>query len=203
MKRTIQKLLTLLALFFLSLSVCAQSDSEIAKDQLNKMKNSFILVRLKTDSLKIHTLEKDGYKEEAEKVKKDLYNENRETILSFSKTFDFCPVYFFYSNSSDQIRKGNLIGNVFDYELNLVKKELLSSQTFFTAEFGKTKNLGIHGLILMDNFFVPLKSPFPFYQRQYVFFSMVKQSKATIAKRLNKRLTEQYKTWNNPEWGFK
>lgn len=202
-KSSTQKFLFLLACVFFSFAMSAQSDLRIAKDQLNKMKNSFILVRLKTDSLKIQSLEKQGFSDEAKKVKLDLYKENREIILSFSKTFNFCPVYFFYSNSSDKIRKGELKGIVFDFDMNVVEDELLSSKKFFTAEFGKTENLGIHGLILMDSYFVPLKSPFPFYQRQYILFSLYKQSKATIAKRLNKKLKKQYEIWNDPNWGFK
>lgn len=196
--------LSIFLYFFISIAnpLSAQSNQSIAKEQLNQMKGSFILVRLKTDSLKIAALEKNGFIEEAEKQKQQLYLENKETILSFAKTFDFCPVYFFYSSSTDNIRSGKIEGHVFDSNLKMVDGELLKTQPFFTAKFGKTENLGIHALILMDHYFVPLKSPFPFYQRQYVFFSLFKQGKGTIAKRLNKKLKEQYEVWNDPEWGF-
>lgn len=197
--------LYLILFFFVSIAspLSAQSNQQIAKEQLNQMKASFILVRLKTDSLKIEALKKNGFTEEAEKQKLELYQENKEILLSFAKTFDFCPVYFFYSSSMDNIRSGEIVGHVFDSNLKIVDQDLLKAQPFFTAKFGKTKNLGIHALILMDHYFVPLKSPFPFYQRQYVFFSLFKQGKGTIAKRLNKRLKEQYKVWNDPERGFK
>tara|TARA_R110002096_G_scaffold132768_2_gene283235 strand:- start:72319 stop:72819 length:501 start_codon:yes stop_codon:yes gene_type:complete len=166
------------------------------------MKEGFILVRLKTDSLKIASLEKNGYAKEAEKVKLDLYKENKEILLSFAKTFDFCPVYFFYSNHSKEIQSGDIKGKIFDYNLKLVEQEQITGKTHFVAKFGKTENLGIHALILMDSFFIPLKSPFPFYQRQYTFFSLVKLSKARVAKKLNKRLHDQYEIWTNPRWGF-
>ena len=185
-------------LLFMTTLCYGQSDLEKAKIQLNQLKESFILVRLQTDSLKLKALESRGLHREAEILKRRQYLENREIILSFQQTFDFCPVYFFYSNKSDEIRKGNIVGNVFDYELEIVSSEKLQSETFFTAEFAKTENLGINALVLMDHFLLPLKAPFPFYQRQYVFFSMIRQGKGTMAKRFNKKLHEYHEAWNRP-----
>lgn len=203
MKTQPTRIASFLICVFLGISVFAQSNLENSKQQLFQMKNSFILVRLKTDSLKIKALEDNGFHKEAEKVKIALYKENRETVLSFAKTFDFCPVYFFYSSASEKIRIGEISGNVFDNNLNIVEEEHIQSRPFFTAEFGKTGNSGIHALILMDHYFVPLKSPFPFFQRQYLFFSLIKQGKGKIAKKLNNRLKDQYEIWNDPKWGFK
>lgn len=203
MKTLLRKSICLFFLLFFSLPIFAQTAQKDAKKHLNEMKNGFILVRLKTDSLKIKALEKGGFLKEAKKAKLKLYKDNKETILSFAKTFDFCPVFFFYSDKSEEIRKGNILGNVFDSNLKIVEEEALKSKPFFVAKFGKTENLGIHALILMDSYFIPLKSPFPFYQRQYILFSTIKLSKARIAKKLNKRLHNQYEVWTNPGWGFK
>lgn len=191
---------TLLLLFVFScLFSFGQSDLDEAKKQLNQLKEGFLLVRLKTDSLKIKALESRNMQKEAERLKRNLYLENKEIILSFDQTFDFCPVYFFYSNHSGEIRKGNVSGFVFDANLRLVDADSLSSRPFFTAEFAKTENLGINALVLMDHFLLPLKAPFPFYERQYVFFSMIRQGKATMAKRFNKKLHEYHEAWNKRE----
>jgi hypothetical protein len=179
----------------LAFPAVAQEDLEEAKAQLKALSKSFILVRLKTNEMKIKALEARGYTEEAELEKSKLYLENKETILSFRKTFDFCPVYFFYSNTSDDIRKGILSGNVFDHNLALIEPELLQSEVYFTAEFTETENLGIHALVLMDHYLMPLKAPFPFFERKYIFFSLIQQGKGTIAKRYNKKLYSYYEKW--------
>lgn len=182
-------------LVFLSFSSIGQKSQEKAKVQLTELKDSFILVRLKTNDLKIEALQNRGRNREAQIAKNIQYQENRETILSFEQTFDFCPIYFFYSGSSDEIRKGNLIGHVFDYELNLVDPALLQNENYFTAEFSKTENLGIDALVLMDNFLLPLKAPFPFFERKYIFFSLFAQGKGTMAKKYNKKLYDYHARW--------
>ncbi len=190
-----KKFLFICLSFMLAFPAVAQEDLEEAKAQLKALSKSFILVRLKTNEMKIKALEARGYTEEAELEKSKLYLENKETILSFRKTFDFCPVYFFYSNTSDDIRKGILSGNVFDHNLALIEPELLQSEVYFTAEFTETENLGIHALVLMDHYLMPLKAPFPFFERKYIFFSLIQQGKGTIAKRYNKKLYSYYEKW--------
>ncbi|MGB0175822.1 MAG: hypothetical protein ACPF9D_01565, partial [Owenweeksia sp.] len=83
-------------------------------------------------------------------------------------------------------------GNVFSSRRELVDGSKLNQRPFFTAEFSQTEKLGISGLILMDQFMVPLESPFPYYERMYIFFSLVKQSKARIAERYNAKLHAFY-----------
>lgn len=185
----------LLPAFLLSLALSGQSDQEKAKEQLQQLKNGVLLVRLKTNANSIEAYEQAGLEKEAEAARQKQYQENKEIILSFSQTFDFAPVYFFYSDASDAIRKGQFEGQVFDSKLKPVEIEKLEARPVFTGEFSQTPNTGIKGFVLMNQDMIPLKSPFPFYQRQYVFFSLITLSKAKVVERYNERLHGTYQLW--------
>ncbi len=182
----------LLLLAFGSWHARAQDKAEEAKTNIQQLKQSFILVRLQTNQKKIDLLKESGREKMAQQAASEQYQENRETILSFQKTFDFCPVYFFYAPHSEAIRKGELAGVVFDYDQNEVPLEKLTTRPFFTAEFSETEKLGISALVLMDQYMVPLEDPFPYYERKYVFFSLIKQSKARMAELYNTKLKNYY-----------
>lgn len=122
------------------------------------------------------------------------YRENKEILLSFSQTFDFCPVYFFYSDASDDIRERNFEGHLFDAGLQPVEASVVP-EIFYSAEFSETENLGIKGLILMDQKLMPLEAPFPFYQRKYIFGGLISMSKARMVEQYNSRLFDTYKMW--------
>lgn len=157
-----------------------------------------LLVRLKTREASIAALEKMDRHKEAEQLREKQYRENKETILSFSQAFNFCPVYFFYSDASNLVRMGKLQGQIFNSQLELVDADELG-KPFFTAEFSETENLGIHGLILMDDHLIPLQAPFPFFQREYTFFGMISLSKAKMVERYNSRLYGTYSLWFSDE----
>ncbi len=165
-----------------------------AKEQLILLKENMLLVRLYTDDNKIQALESKGYKEAAEQARQEQYNENRETLLAFKQTFDFCPVYFFYASKSEAITEGKLPGNVFDSELKPVAAEKLKAD-FFIGDFTTTGPTKLSGFIIKDRFFVELDDPFPFYQRKYVFFSLVELSRANMMEEYNKKLWSYYNRW--------
>ncbi len=159
-----RNLFTVLAIFITTIST-AQYTKEDAKADLQRLKEGTLLVRLRTNEASIAALESQGRKKEAEKMKEALYRENKEILLSFTQTFDFCRVYFFYAPSSDNIRDKDFEGHVFDVNLRPVPADSIGSN-IYTAEFSETENLGIKGLIVMDDNLFPLKSPFPFYQKK-------------------------------------
>src|SRR5690606_29069046 len=98
------RIFIVLLLSFASLGTQAQYKLEDAKHDLRALSESYILVRLQTKQKTIEALEKSGNTKKAKEVEQELYQENKETILSFQQTFDFCPVYFFYAEDSDDIR---------------------------------------------------------------------------------------------------
>jgi len=155
---------------------------------IRDFKNGVLLVRLQDREDNIKKIEDRGFHKEAENMRAEQRRENRETILSFGKTFDFCPVYFFYAKDSEAIRKGDFQGKVFNADFELV--ELKSSTPIFTAEFSETEKLGIDGLIVMDYQLLPMEDPLPYFQRRYVFFGLVVRSKAEMVESYNEKLHE-------------
>lgn len=185
---------TTLLLFIVTLSLSAQGKYETAHQQLHELKHGCLLVRLHTSDTKIQALEQLGRPKEAKKVKEKQYLENKEILLSFSQIFDFCPVYFFYSDHSEAIRQGDFHQKLFDVGGQTVDTSEICDN-FFTAEFAETSRLGIDGFIIMDQQLFPLEAPFPYYQRQYILLGMVSLSKAKIIHRMNNRLWDLYKLW--------
>lgn len=172
----------------------AQYNKDNAIQDLKALKDGMLLVRLKSSQNQIEALQKQGLDKEAEKRKNQQYLDNKEIILSFGTTFDFCPVYFFYDVDSKKITDGEFEGVVLNQNLSPVDPGELKS-VYRACEFSQTEKLGIHGLIMLDQYLLPLQKPFPYYQRQYVFFSLMKLSKAEVISRQNKRLWDVYEKW--------
>ena len=154
-----------------------------------------LLVRLQTAQRKIDALEQMGKEEQANEVKNEQYRENKESILAFKQAFEFCPVYFFYADKSGDIRKGNLSENLFDSELNIIQDTSELKDFYLVGEFAETPNLGIDGFVLMASDLIPLQAPFPFYQREHIFFGLVSISKGKIIENLNAKLFNTYELW--------
>lgn len=204
MKRINIKLKYYLALMLLPVFVAlntgstlrAQDSMEEAKQMLKQMKNGVLLVRLNRESNKLKALYEAGKAERAKKLERNIYDEHREILLSFKKTFDFCPYYFFYGTASDSVRKGKFEGVLFDVERNPVETKAIPEH-IFTGEFAETPNLNIDGFIIMNQNMVPLQAPFPFYQRQHGFLGFISRSKAEVLEDLNSKLKDYYQSW----WG--
>lgn len=192
-------LIFLIPAVLLSFMLSGQSGMEEARKQLNDLHEGVLLVRLKTNNASIEAMQKAGFDEKAELARQEQYEKNKETILSFSQAFDFAPVYFFYSDDSEAIRQGNLAGNVFGSDLKPVPAEELKGKPIFTGEFTETPNTGIEAFVVMGQDLIPLKSPFPFYQRKHVFFSLITLSQAKVVERYNEKLTSTYKLWFDQE----
>lgn len=175
----------------------AQSDYDMAKERLENFKNGMLLVRLQTSSKQINALEERGKTEEAEEIRKDQYQENKETILAFRQIFSFCPVYFFYSDKSEAIRAKELAGVIFDSELEVLTSTQGLPEYFLTGEFAETPNLKIDGLVIMDEQMLPLEAPFPFYQREHTMLGIISLSKGKMVERLNGRLFDLYDMWDH------
>jgi hypothetical protein len=160
------KLFALLSLIILPL-FCPSQNRKIAAKEITSLKNGALLVRLKTGELQAAALERSGDQAKAAEYRKKQEAENKAIVLAFRSNFRFCPVYFFFSSSSTQIRNKDLKGC-------FLKPDLLPDSSlapvlsgFLTAEFGKSDKQQIEGLILMDEQFVQLSAPFPFLVRKY------------------------------------
>ena len=219
-----------LFLFFNQL-LLAQDDSKtlsyrklkkkIMQEQIIKLKNNVLLVRLKTKNNSINGLKEIGKNELAENMQLEQNNLNKEIIAAFKNKFTFCPVYFFYSNYSDSVRMKHL-GNVVFLNDNLQPDSSIKPNNidFLTAEFGNllqdtAKYLADHyfsyyinssarhnkyyggtdtkipALRIMSGELIQLKKPFPYYTRA----SKNRLNQNAIPKavmRMNKKLIKYY-----------
>ncbi|MBT4727644.1 MAG: outer membrane beta-barrel protein [Bacteroidetes bacterium] len=152
-------------------------EEQLADKQIVELHEGALLVRLKTYQQIIQSLKKDGRHSEAESMEYKRDEENREIMASFKKYYTFSPVYFFYSYDSEKVRAG-LLENIFLNESFQVDSSIsCESKNIYLAEIaslqaddvGKTST-GIESLLILDNQFVQLKRPFPFYVKRDEFF---------------------------------
>ncbi|MCX6258988.1 MAG: outer membrane beta-barrel protein [Bacteroidia bacterium] len=108
-----------------------------SKSQIEALKNGLLLVRLKTFENKINALMEAGYTEDAAKVKTKQETENKKIVSAFRNYFNFCNVYFFFSNNTIEI-KNRKFNNVFLNDSLVIDKTMTidTTKSIFIAEFG-------------------------------------------------------------------
>jgi len=129
----------ILAIFILiTFSNCKSLNSrkDTATDQLNNMNSGVMFIRLPTNEAKIAQLKKMGRNDLARKESAIMAQFHTDILKTFEKHFTFCPVYYYYSDKSVEIKKGNFDGNLFDAKLNNVSSLPFSKKQKFYAEFG-------------------------------------------------------------------
>jgi hypothetical protein len=143
-----------------------------------------LLVRLKTSENKIRVLKELGDTIQALRVAEEQRNANLEIVQAFKQYFNFCPVYFFYSTYSGQVKKGELTGYFLNDRLEPDSSVRLDNKLYYIAEFsviepdtferdaGSRKladegaiaySRNIEALIIRDQRFIQLSKPFPYY----------------------------------------
>jgi hypothetical protein len=166
-------------------------DINLAYDQIKDIRNNAVLVRLKTSENQIRALKETGHFEEAEQLKKRQRSINLEIMNAFKKNFNFCPVYFFYSSSTNQIKHNNFDGNLlnenleadtlikfrfnrfyvaeFDYidpDTSFVDRSLYDQKAYKSdSSFAVSSSHLDEALILRNAYFTQLKEPLPAYVR--------------------------------------
>ncbi len=189
---------------------------EKAKNQIVQMKQSIMLVRLSDKAPLIKALKEKGMEQRARTVKEKQEAINKEIMLSFSK-FNFCKVYFFYSNDSEHLQNQNFSEVQLFSAPELLAKDVQLDTNFFVADFGmltnekelktateqkektgisKQKkykgsdvNTSIKCMFLRDHNFNQLESPFPFYVRFHP-TPIQSLSYRQVVERMNKQLTK-------------
>ena len=123
----------LLSLFLLPFMMFSQTPAE----NINDMKNGVILVRLMTREKSIQALKDAGHHEKAQAVVAQQKEENFEITKAFKENFDFCPVMFFYSSCTRQVRDREFQDCLLDANLDpLLEEDTPAIDKFFIAEFG-------------------------------------------------------------------
>lgn len=150
MKNTITLLISIICTSFLYSQQTATfknqvesktESKDIAKTQILELKNSILLVRLKTGKNTIEAMLKAGQNQMAENRQKQIDSENKRIVNAFRAEFDFCPVYFFYSDDSKFVAEHSFDRVTFlNDSLQPDKNIKIATKKFYTAEFGNVSS---------------------------------------------------------------
>jgi hypothetical protein len=155
---------------------------DVAKWQINQLKNGALLVRLHNNKFLAEQLRKKGLADLAIQKEHEAIAVNQNTVRAFSKYYTFSKVYFFYSEFSDTLLKGARSGIFLDSSLQvdpaitlkenfylLAEKDVVynSSIGFVkedTASFIKETGPGTKefAIVLKNKYSHQLKEPFPY-----------------------------------------
>ena len=188
MRIKIISIITLLLILLSAISF-AQKSKDKSRANIIMLKSGALFVRLKTSELKINALKSKGMLKEAEEIRVAQENTNKSIVAAFKANFTFCPVYFFYSNYSTQVKEGKYKGLIMD--VNMQTDSSFTSDKYLIGEFDESKTTQMDAFIIKDKNYEQLKKPFPFF---------IKQTEAVVSTRsyekivfiLNKRLFEYY-----------
>lgn len=134
---------------FVSTFLVAQNNTKINKkgfhkqlqerstEQIHQLKDGALLVCLKTNELTLASLRKNGKTVQADALEKNQAAINQNIITAFREQFNFCPVYFFYSNYSPAIKDRKFDNVVFlNDTLQPDPTIKFSKKSFLIAHFG-------------------------------------------------------------------
>ncbi len=198
MNKIIQIIAIIIAFLSLSNFSISQTPHKYieAKNHIIRLHDSSILlVRLQTKESSLQAYRNAGRHKFADKKELEQKALNQHIINAFRKNFNFCEVYFFYSNESSKIIEQKYHETIFLND-SLQKtpsiKPSLEAYYYYIAEFKTiSSETGIQGLIIMDSEFKQLNKPFPFFAKNPFFASKSKFAFTTV-KRLNKNLHNYY-----------
>jgi len=199
-----RKLFLFWALLLVGGGISAQKiHNEIeARNHINALKSSALLVRLKTKSKTIDALKERGMDERAAEIQAEQKEQNLEIIKAFKGEFNFCKVYFFYSDDSKYImnKQWNQV-SFLNENLEADTSIRFDEDIFYTAEFSQvdlrvdktqgTPQWGFEGLIIKDSNFNQLGRPFPFYVRNFNSLP-IRKKPSKVVRKMNSRLKEFY-----------
>ncbi|MCX6297072.1 MAG: hypothetical protein NTX97_13630, partial [Bacteroidetes bacterium] len=129
-------ILSLLFIFSTSTSN-AQKSKEKARTNIVLLKNGALFIRLKTSFLKINALKKTGKDKEAEEIRLSQEATNMSIIKAFKENFNFCKVYFFYSDHSTEVKEGKYKAVIFNSDMKIDSS--FNSDNYLIGEFDESE----------------------------------------------------------------
>jgi hypothetical protein len=156
--------LVLILLLFIGTTAIAQKSKDKAVSNIVMLKNGALFVRLKTSELQITGLKKRGKEKEAEEIRIMQEEKNKSIIAAFKANFNFCPVYFFYSNYSIQIKDGNYKGCLMNTDMQIDSS--YNSNNYLIGEFDESSTTQLDAFFIKDKNYIQLNRPFPFLVKQ-------------------------------------
>ena len=136
------KFLIITLTLLLSLTSFAQEKSdrksrrEESKIQIQVLKNTGLLVRLKSYKKQLDHLTDEKYASRKDAIIKHRDEENMEIINAFNNEFDFCPVYFFYNSDTKKIIEKDFKNVFINKDLAKDPNITFALDTFLIGELG-------------------------------------------------------------------
>ena len=173
-----------------------EADS-IAYSHIQRLKNSVLFVRLRTNHLSIQKLEEQRKFKEADYLRAKAERENKSIIQAFKNTFTFCDVHFFLSESTEDVKWRDFDGIFVDDSLQAIPRSPIDEYApFYTLDFGQvyfqTFSEHFEGIAVMDEYFQQLERPFPYFVRKLSGIRVVKRTDEEMVLELQKNLDEFY-----------
>ena len=200
--------------------------SDLAHRQIVDLHDGALLVRLLTKRKSIEGLRERGLEKQAAKVEAEQIKTNQMIVAAFVDAFDFCPIFFVYTDQTDLIKQGKMDQVVFlGHDLQPDSSIRFRGDRFFTAEFGiilpdtsksvdsyrKTDevtgtttthhyaqggSMGFGALLIKSDIFVQLRRPFPYYTRTFASL-LISRSHKKVVKKMNRHLHKFYNKRKN------
>lgn len=175
-------------------SLLAQSSQGIADSNILAMKEGVLLVRLVRHTAKIEQLKKMKQDDQAAKIEQEDAKKNKKLQQAFADNFDFCPVYFFYSDHSLNVKNKEFEDHIMAVDESSVDLDKIASGPIYAAEYGFIKNDAgterARGIRIMDDQLDQLAYPFPYgVIADYVLW---KRSESSLVRSINNRLHNFY-----------
>jgi hypothetical protein len=186
------RILAAIGLFLATVSTLSAQEYSVLCDPkgvIKELKNGVVLVRLRTDEVKISALKERGLDAEAARLEREIALEHLEIAMAFREKFDFCNVFFFYSNYSERVKEGDLSGILMDHDLSPVD---LDPKFYIVADFNFTPQKRIGGLLAYCSNMENIPTPFPNFTRNNWFPILAPRTKADVVAIWNKRLHKFY-----------
>lgn len=163
--------------------------NELAIQQIKMLEKSALIVRLHSNEILIKKLEESNNSKLVEVIKTKTKAKNESIINAFKTSFNFCPVFFIFSNQSDLIINKKFKDVTFLNQFAELDTNIKFSYCgFLTGEFGYLDQ-NISALKINDQYFKELSSPFPYYVFTYQNLLQKRKLNKSISK-LNEKLVE-------------
>tara|TARA_B110000444_G_scaffold119799_1_gene112601 strand:+ start:1658 stop:2218 length:561 start_codon:yes stop_codon:yes gene_type:complete len=178
------KNLIFIIIIIISISSSAQTNS-------NLLTTPNLLIRLSTNShvINYYISQNNISQANIEKIKQKKDNQN--IIQSFKNHYSGSLIYFFYSDDSSDIKKGNLdkLFNSEGLQITKYEEEALKKENYIIGYFGLTKgNLKFHAFILNNKQLKPLKKPNIRFVRTYRTMGPFKRKNSKVISILEKKI---------------
>jgi len=162
-----------------------------ANEAIVQLKSGALLVQLQSKQISIDAYNEKGYQSIAEEIAQEQKEGNIRIMRAFNESFHFCKVYFFLSDQVDEIKEKrweevNFINKNYKADPSIILKESFFMIAVYskTVESDKNKQyrsiLSIDAITIIDEDFIEMTKPFPYYLKMPEEIQKIKKIKKKI-----------------------